>query len=117
MPSIEIPLDQIPFDAPHRVDCNESRVVVIRTGHVVRAYHDVCPHASWPVSDGDIADGLIECPGHGWQFDVTTGRCATVPGHCLIPVSVTVIGAAVRLQWMDDDAPLRRRSLHVEATV
>jgi 3-phenylpropionate/trans-cinnamate dioxygenase ferredoxin subunit len=119
MPRIEIPLETIPEDAPHRVEADGTGLVVVRTGEDVRAYHDVCPHAKWRLSDGEIVDGALECPGHGWQFSVKTGKCDTVPAYCLKPVSATVVGPALRLEWVEqDDTPVeRKRTKHVEATL
>jgi nitrite reductase/ring-hydroxylating ferredoxin subunit len=55
------------------------------------AYRDVCPHAFWPLSDGTVHDTVLECPGHGWQFDAETGACITAPSYCLTPVQVTIV--------------------------
>ncbi|MGR8949426.1 MAG: Rieske (2Fe-2S) protein [Gammaproteobacteria bacterium] len=41
----------------------------------VRAFDATCPHHASNLSFAPIRDGLVECPLHGWQFEVTTGRC------------------------------------------
>jgi nitrite reductase/ring-hydroxylating ferredoxin subunit len=79
-------------------------LVVIRTGGEVFAYHDRCPHAFWPLSEGALSAGVLECPGHGWEFDVATGRCLNAPANCLTAVTVTVEGDIVRLAWRDAEA-------------
>jgi nitrite reductase/ring-hydroxylating ferredoxin subunit len=38
-----------------------------------------CPHKGAPLADGTLCDHVIECEWHGWQFDVRTGECLTVP--------------------------------------
>ena len=38
-----------------------------------------CPHRGAPLSDGVLCGHVIECGLHGWQFDVRTGECLTVP--------------------------------------
>jgi hypothetical protein len=48
-----------------------------------------------------LSNGVLECPGHGWEFDVVTGRCLNAPANCLTPVAVTVTGNTVQLQWKD----------------
>jgi UDP-MurNAc hydroxylase len=35
-----------------------------------------CPHAGFDLSQADVVDGKIVCPGHRWHFDLETGRCA-----------------------------------------
>ncbi len=44
----------------------------------VYALRDVCPHRAAPLSAGRLADGMVECPYHGWKFR-TDGQCAAIP--------------------------------------
>ena len=39
-----------------------------------------CPHRGGPLADGHVEDGQVTCPWHGWQFDVKSGECQTMPG-------------------------------------
>jgi phenylpropionate dioxygenase-like ring-hydroxylating dioxygenase large terminal subunit len=39
-----------------------------------------CPHRGASLEYGDIEDGGIRCPYHGWLFDVR-GRCLAMPGE------------------------------------
>lgn len=34
----------------------------------------VCPHQGGPLGKGALADCVVTCPWHGWQFDVRNGR-------------------------------------------
>ena len=99
MPKIDLGLDEIPFEAPFRLEFNGSPLVLIRTNNTVRAFVDRCPHAHWPLSDGELKNGVIQCIGHGWQFDVQTGRCLTVPVCSLKPLSVLVHQDRVCIEW------------------
>ena len=78
MPRIDVRLDEIPLGTLFRVECDGSPIVLIRTSGGVSAFFDRCPHAHWPLSEGKLQDGLLQCVGHGWQFDVRTGECLTV---------------------------------------
>lgn len=99
MPNAELSLAELPFDSLVRVDQEGANLVVIRSEGQVFAYQDRCPHAFWPLSRGSLAGNVLECPGHGWEFDVQTGRCLNAPAYCLTPVAVTVKGDAVSLEW------------------
>lgn len=46
------------------------------------ALRDVCPHRAALLSKGQIKDGAVECPYHGWQFAVDDGRCTHIPSLC-----------------------------------
>ncbi len=54
-------------------------IVVFRSREGIRAFPDICPHRSAPLSEGRVTGGNIECPYHGWQFD-GEGRCRHIPG-------------------------------------
>jgi nitrite reductase (NADH) small subunit len=38
------------------------------------ALDGICPHQGGPLGRGTLCGGIVTCPWHGWQFDVTTGR-------------------------------------------
>jgi nitrite reductase/ring-hydroxylating ferredoxin subunit len=95
--SIEVALDDLPLDAPIRLEDGGAGVVVVRTNTGVFALDDVCPHARYRLSDGDVSDGSIECPGHGWRFALADGQCTTVPAYCALVRAVTVSAGRVRI--------------------
>jgi nitrite reductase/ring-hydroxylating ferredoxin subunit len=43
------------------------------------ASENFCPHKGAPLANGLLCEYVIECDWHGWQFDVRTGACLTVP--------------------------------------
>ena len=43
------------------------------------ATENFCPHKGARLSEGILCGHIIECGLHGWQFDVRTGECLTVP--------------------------------------
>jgi 3-phenylpropionate/trans-cinnamate dioxygenase ferredoxin subunit len=43
------------------------------------AIENFCPHKGAPLSEGALCGHVIECGWHGWQFDVRSGQCLTVP--------------------------------------
>ena len=98
MPNINLPLSKIPMDQPLRVESEGLSVVVIRSGNGVKVYEDVCPHAAWPLSEGEVSGSVLECPGHGWEFDVETGKCLNAPAYCLRSIPASVVGESVLLE-------------------
>jgi nitrite reductase (NADH) small subunit len=45
----------------------------------------VCPHEGGPLADGWVEAGAVVCPWHGFDFDLTTGRCR-VDADLAVPV-------------------------------
>jgi nitrite reductase (NADH) small subunit len=99
MPVIELSLSEIPVESLFRVERNGLSFVVFSTGGRVSAFVDVCPHAHWPLSDGEVQDSVVECPGHGWKFSLATGRCLNAPTYCLTPGQVKIEGDRVLLEF------------------
>ncbi|MEB3370508.1 Rieske (2Fe-2S) protein [Saccharopolyspora mangrovi] len=66
---------------------------VVRSGERYVAMADRCPHLAGPLSAGTITkttvsdapheielgyeNGVVTCPWHHWEFDLTDGRCLT----------------------------------------
>ncbi|MFH1699570.1 MAG: Rieske 2Fe-2S domain-containing protein [Candidatus Zixiibacteriota bacterium] len=42
-----------------------------------------CPHAGVVITKGIVDRSIITCPGHGYKFDIITGRCQNDPGLSL----------------------------------
>jgi 3-phenylpropionate/trans-cinnamate dioxygenase ferredoxin subunit len=91
MMRIAVPIDSLPLGKPVRLEIDGVGIVVIR-GSAIHAFEDLCPHAKWRLSDGELVDGRLECPGHGMQFELSSGQCIDVDSHCLEPVKVSVHG-------------------------
>lgn len=58
-----------------------ERVVVGRCSDGFFAFSDHCTHKGGPLSDGALVDCIVQCPWHGSQFDVKTGRVVSGPAE------------------------------------
>jgi nitrite reductase/ring-hydroxylating ferredoxin subunit len=98
MPNIRVSLHDIPSGTPLRVTSGDVAIVVLRSHGQISAFEDVCPHAFWPLSSGEVEDDVLVCPGHGWEFKLDTGQCRNAPAYCLQTVPLTIEGDTVVLQ-------------------
>ena len=64
----------VSFELP---DGNE--LAVYNVGGEFYATENFCPHKGARLSEGILCGHIIECGLHGWQFDVRSGECLTVP--------------------------------------
>ncbi|NML32368.1 aromatic ring-hydroxylating oxygenase subunit alpha [Paraburkholderia antibiotica] len=67
-------------DKPLGVTLLGESVVVARLNGEVRAMHGRCPHKGTALALGNVVEGAIECPYHGWRFD-GGGKCVRVPAR------------------------------------
>lgn len=51
-------------------------------GGEIFAIEDACNHAGASLSDGDVEDGCISCPMHGYLFSIRTGELVAPKGLC-----------------------------------
>jgi len=51
-----------------------AAVWVVEIDGEQHAFKGRCPHLLGPLDDAPVVDGVIQCPWHGYRFDVRTGR-------------------------------------------
>ena len=58
-------------------------VVVISTGDKLHVFREVCPHMGGPLGEATYCakDGTLECPWHGYVFDLATGALKDNPNE------------------------------------
>lgn len=52
------------------VDCRREVIAVFRVGDRYYALSDMCPHAGGSLSRGWVERGAVQCPWHGWSFQL-----------------------------------------------
>lgn len=62
-----------------RVIAGEPIVLGLTQGGDAFALRDICLHRAAPFSSGQIIQDTVECPYHGWRFDVKNGACTHIP--------------------------------------
>jgi uncharacterized membrane protein/nitrite reductase/ring-hydroxylating ferredoxin subunit len=64
----------------------KERIVVGRCSEGFFAFSDHCTHRGGPLSDGALVGCTVQCPWHGSQFDIHTGRVVAGPAQEKIDV-------------------------------
>lgn len=71
-------------------------IAVFRVGYAFHAVSNRCPHAGVPLHQGELVGQTLTCPGHGSQFDVTTGERTRGPSdEPIVHYPVEVEGGSV----------------------
>ena len=52
---------------------NGRHVAIFRLDDGYFAIDNLCLHQAGPLCDGDIDNGVVTCPWHGWSYDIRTG--------------------------------------------
>ena len=67
------PPSEIEEDRAVIVSCQE-RIAVFKYGNKVSATSNVCKHQGGPLGEGQVVDGCITCPWHGYQYLPESGQ-------------------------------------------
>jgi len=71
------------------------RIAVFRVGERLFAMRDACPHMGLSLADASPQEGTVTCHGHGWKFDLVTGRSDRRSGACAAIYAVRIDGGDV----------------------
>jgi nitrite reductase/ring-hydroxylating ferredoxin subunit/uncharacterized membrane protein len=74
----------------------DERIAVGRCSEGIFAFSDQCTHKGGPLSDGALVGCTVQCPWHGSQFDIKTGRVVAGPAEEKIKIyAIEVRGGEV----------------------
>jgi nitrite reductase (NADH) small subunit len=54
-------------------------VALFRLGDEFFAIDNLCLHRAGPLCDGQIDNGVVTCPWHGWSYEIRTGTMVQDP--------------------------------------
>ena len=100
-------IDEIPDGGATSRDVESSTggfsVLLTRSGPVVHAFHNECPHAGrrldWAPGRFLVEDGTVICAAHGAQFVLESGECIGGPcrGAGLKAIAITLVDDEVHV--------------------
>jgi uncharacterized membrane protein/nitrite reductase/ring-hydroxylating ferredoxin subunit len=73
--------DELKIDQMKLIHAKDKRIVLARTAEGYVAFDDRCPHKGGSLAGGMMICGTVQCPGHGSQFDVNSGRVKAGPSE------------------------------------
>jgi 3-phenylpropionate/trans-cinnamate dioxygenase ferredoxin component len=77
------PLSELPPGAMRLLEWEDLEIGVFNCGGTIYAIEDRCSHDDGPLVEGTLDQSrcTIECPRHGSQFDLQTGKPLTLPAY------------------------------------
>ena len=91
-------LSEIPEGSVRSMMLGGEKVLLSRNGSSVTCFQNACAHLGFPIHDGEVENGIITCPHHGFQYDLSSGECLTAPEVSLQSHAVRVIGPRVEVR-------------------
>ncbi len=78
-------------------DVNGQAIAIFNVGGTFFAIDNTCVHRGGPLGEGELAEDIVTCPWHGWEYNVKTGACENNPSACVKTYQVRVDGADVKV--------------------
>lgn len=76
----------------------DEDVALFRRDDEIFAIGNQCPHQGGNLCDGFVEGDIVTCPLHGWEFDLRSGACMTVPGESVPHYLATLEDGAIILE-------------------
>lgn len=83
-------LGEIAPGTAKRVELGDDSIAIFNIDGEYYAVGDTCSHEEASLSEGDVFNDVVECPLHGAEFDLRTGKNLCLPAVTPVP-SYTVV--------------------------
>ena len=60
------------------VQIDERPVALFKYEEKFYALKNGCLHQGFPLADGNLNKYMVECPLHGWVYDIRNGKCLSL---------------------------------------
>ncbi len=90
-------IEDIPPGNSLTVDVNGILLALFNVNGAFYALDNTCPHAGGPLGEGTLAGDIVECPWHGWRFNVRTGERPENPDFTVACRPVRIEGDMVQV--------------------
>jgi Fe-S cluster biogenesis protein NfuA/nitrite reductase/ring-hydroxylating ferredoxin subunit len=91
-------LAEIPLGGVLRREIGGRDLLLSRTAEAISCFTNACAHLGLPIDDGEIADGVITCLHHGFQYLLASGECLTAPKVQLEQHAVRLVDDRVEIR-------------------
>ncbi len=93
-----VALDELAASRALEVEHDGRVYALFQVDGAVFAMDGICPHQGGPLARGEVAQGAVTCPWHGWRFDLASGQSAVHARVVQPTFEVQVRGGDV---WVD----------------
>jgi nitrite reductase (NADH) small subunit len=73
----------------------DLQIAIFNLGGNLYAIDNACPHSGGPLAKGELRGEVVECPWHGWSFNIRTGSSPIIPEASIKTYPVRVQGENV----------------------
>lgn len=90
-------IDRLPQGSGRTYSAGGRSVAIFNVAGELYAIDDRCPHRGASLGRGTLHDAVVNCPLHGWAFDLRSGQCVDRSGYGLQRFDVFLQGENIVL--------------------
>ena len=90
-------VEEIPPGTGRTVEVQGVWIALFNIDGSFYAVDNTCPHAGGPLGEGHLEGHIVECPWHGWRFDVQTGARPENPNITIACCHVRIEGNHIQV--------------------
>ena len=83
-------LDELIPGQAKTVTLSGREIALFNVAGEIFATDITCLHMGGPLGEGELANAVVTCPWHGWEYNVKTGEALTAPREYLQKFAVRV---------------------------
>ncbi len=91
-------LEAVPENDLLVAEVGKISLLLSRIGDKIVCFENACAHLAMPLDQGELADGVLTCPHHGFRYLIESGECLTAPEVQLHTYAVRVTGGSVMVK-------------------
>jgi nitrite reductase (NADH) small subunit/3-phenylpropionate/trans-cinnamate dioxygenase ferredoxin subunit len=95
-------VEDIPPGSGQTVEVQGVWIALFNVDGSFYAVDNTCPHSGGPLGEGHLEGHVVECPWHGWRFNVQTGERPENPVITVACCPVRVEGNQVQVALPED---------------
>jgi ferredoxin-nitrite reductase len=76
-------LAELMRDSRRAIQIEDRELALFLSGEQVYCLDGICPHEGGPMAQGELTEGILTCPWHGWAFRCDNGQAADGNGCAL----------------------------------
>jgi len=72
-------VNDVPEGEGKVVKVNGKEIALFKVQDKFYAIDNTCKHQGGPLGEGWLEDAVVNCPWHGWRYDIKTGKNEQFP--------------------------------------
>ena len=79
------------------VEVENKPIALFKYENKYYALKNGCMHQGFPLVDGNLNKYMVECPLHGWVYDIRDGKCLSLGDRYTVTYKLRIIDGIIEI--------------------